>query len=126
MQIALARRARRSAARSIIVGRTGGDARAGDLGAVPGGCDNHQFSTPRLLKKRARLYARAGERVAGSIAAKAVELIRNESVREKMRAALAGWHAPRAAEEIAESIHAGDSRAFNDWMASKAGIGASR
>jgi len=33
-----------------------------------------------------------------------VELIRNESVREKMRAALAGWHAPRAAEEIAESI----------------------
>jgi hypothetical protein len=41
---------------------------------------------------------------AENFASKIVELLRNEDLRGKMRVALQGWQAPRAAEQIADSI----------------------
>jgi UDP-N-acetylglucosamine--N-acetylmuramyl-(pentapeptide) pyrophosphoryl-undecaprenol N-acetylglucosamine transferase len=71
----------------------------------PAAMDNHQYFNAQALEQTGA--ARVVEQNQGTpegLAAKTVELVRDEVVRAKMRAALQGWQAPRAAEQIADSI----------------------
>jgi UDP-N-acetylglucosamine--N-acetylmuramyl-(pentapeptide) pyrophosphoryl-undecaprenol N-acetylglucosamine transferase len=71
----------------------------------PAAADNHQFINARAFEKTgaAKLLEQKSstpEKVTEFLC----ELIENSVVREKMPAALAQWHAPKAAEQIAEII----------------------
>ncbi len=85
----------------------------------PAAMDNHQFYNARAFEETgaARLLEQKDatpERLANMVA----ELISNAVVRDEMQAALAKWHAPKAAEEIAEIILrkvAAEERRFPNW-----------
>ena len=71
----------------------------------PAAADNHQFFNALAFEKAgaAKLLEQKNstpEKVVNVL----TELIEDESVREKMQSALAQWHAPKAAEQIAENI----------------------
>jgi UDP-N-acetylglucosamine--N-acetylmuramyl-(pentapeptide) pyrophosphoryl-undecaprenol N-acetylglucosamine transferase len=71
----------------------------------PVATDNHQFHNARAFEMAGA--ARLLEQKAGtpeSLADLLLGLVRNAAVRESMQAALAQWHTPRAAEEIAETL----------------------
>jgi UDP-N-acetylglucosamine--N-acetylmuramyl-(pentapeptide) pyrophosphoryl-undecaprenol N-acetylglucosamine transferase len=72
---------------------------------LPTAAENHQFFNAAAFEKTgaARLLDQKNsplEKVAAEIA----ELMENESVRSQIQSALAQWHAPNAAAEIAEKI----------------------
>jgi UDP-N-acetylglucosamine--N-acetylmuramyl-(pentapeptide) pyrophosphoryl-undecaprenol N-acetylglucosamine transferase len=71
----------------------------------PAAADNHQFHNARAFETTgaARLIEQRNATPEG-IAVMLRELIENETARASMQAALARWHAPRAAAEIAENI----------------------
>jgi UDP-N-acetylglucosamine--N-acetylmuramyl-(pentapeptide) pyrophosphoryl-undecaprenol N-acetylglucosamine transferase len=71
----------------------------------PAATDNHQFYNARAFEETgaARLLEQKGA-TAESLVKTLSELVEDQSVRERMRQALAQWHAPRAAEDIAEAI----------------------
>jgi UDP-N-acetylglucosamine--N-acetylmuramyl-(pentapeptide) pyrophosphoryl-undecaprenol N-acetylglucosamine transferase len=71
----------------------------------PAAADNHQYHNARAFEVTgaARLLEQkdaAPEKVAAILR----ELIENEATRVSMQAALAQWHSPKAAEQIAENI----------------------
>jgi UDP-N-acetylglucosamine--N-acetylmuramyl-(pentapeptide) pyrophosphoryl-undecaprenol N-acetylglucosamine transferase len=71
----------------------------------PHAAENHQFHNARLFaeSRAARLLEQKDatpERVVGLLSG----LVENPAAREKMRIALTEWHAPKAAERIAETI----------------------
>ncbi len=71
----------------------------------PAATDNHQYFNAQAFEKTGA--ARIVEQKQGtpeSLTANTVELVRDERLRAKMRVALQGWQAPRAAEQIADSI----------------------
>ena len=72
---------------------------------LPKAADNHQFFNAAAFEKAgaAKLLDQKyspPEKVAAAIA----ELVENETVRSQIQTALAQWHAPHAAAEIAETI----------------------
>jgi UDP-N-acetylglucosamine--N-acetylmuramyl-(pentapeptide) pyrophosphoryl-undecaprenol N-acetylglucosamine transferase len=71
----------------------------------PAAADNHQFHNARAFETTgaARLLEQKNATPEG-VAAVLRELIENETARASLQTALARWHAPRAAEEIAENI----------------------
>jgi UDP-N-acetylglucosamine--N-acetylmuramyl-(pentapeptide) pyrophosphoryl-undecaprenol N-acetylglucosamine transferase len=71
----------------------------------PFATDNHQFYNARAFEATgaARLLEQAGASPEGLCQVLA-DLVQNGSIREQMQGALAQWHAPRAAEQIAEAI----------------------
>ncbi len=71
----------------------------------PAAADNHQFYNARAFEATgaARLLEQKGA-TAEKVAVAVAELIENDAALSQMRAALAQWHAPRAAEQIAENI----------------------
>lgn len=71
----------------------------------PAAADNHQFFNARAFEatRASRLLEQKGAR-AETLASLLVELMEDESSRATIQAALAQWHAPRAAEQIAETI----------------------
>ena len=71
----------------------------------PAAADNHQFYNARAFEATgaARLFEQKGA-TPETVAAAVVELIENRDALFQMRAALAQWHAPKAAEQIAENI----------------------
>jgi UDP-N-acetylglucosamine--N-acetylmuramyl-(pentapeptide) pyrophosphoryl-undecaprenol N-acetylglucosamine transferase len=71
----------------------------------PAATDNHQYLNALALERTGA--ARVVEQQQGtpeSLTAITVGLVRDDGLRAKMRVALQGWQAPRAAEEIADSI----------------------
>lgn len=71
----------------------------------PAATDNHQFHNARAFESSgaARLLEQANttpETLGGLL----TELMQNRAAREQMQGALAAWHAPRAADQIAEAI----------------------
>jgi len=71
----------------------------------PTAADNHQFVNARAFEKTgaAKLLEQknsAPEKVAAILS----ELVENETTRAKIQTALAQWHAPKAADQIAENI----------------------
>jgi len=71
----------------------------------PAAADNHQFHNARAyaITGAARLIEQKQATPEG-VAATLRELIGSETVRISMQTALARWHAPKAAEQIAENI----------------------
>jgi UDP-N-acetylglucosamine--N-acetylmuramyl-(pentapeptide) pyrophosphoryl-undecaprenol N-acetylglucosamine transferase len=71
----------------------------------PAAADNHQFVNARVFEKTgaARLLEQKNS-TPEKVAAILSELVESESVRSNMQSALAQWHAPKAAEQIAENI----------------------
>jgi UDP-N-acetylglucosamine--N-acetylmuramyl-(pentapeptide) pyrophosphoryl-undecaprenol N-acetylglucosamine transferase len=71
----------------------------------PAAADNHQFSNALAFEKTgaAKLLEQKNS-TPEKTAAILSELVENESVRSVMQSALAQWHAPGAAEQIAETI----------------------
>ena len=71
----------------------------------PAAADNHQFYNARAFEATgaARLFEQKGA-TPEKVAAAVVELIENRDALFQMRAALAQWHTPKAAEQIAEHI----------------------
>jgi UDP-N-acetylglucosamine--N-acetylmuramyl-(pentapeptide) pyrophosphoryl-undecaprenol N-acetylglucosamine transferase len=71
----------------------------------PAAADNHQFYNARALEATgaARLFEQKGA-TPEKVAAAVVELMENRDALFQMRAALARWHNPKAAEQIAENI----------------------
>ncbi|MBI3849040.1 MAG: undecaprenyldiphospho-muramoylpentapeptide beta-N-acetylglucosaminyltransferase [Verrucomicrobia bacterium] len=72
---------------------------------LPGAADNHQFYNARAFEETgaARLLeqrAATPEKLLRLI----LELVENAAARERMQTALASWHSPRAAEQIAECM----------------------
>jgi UDP-N-acetylglucosamine--N-acetylmuramyl-(pentapeptide) pyrophosphoryl-undecaprenol N-acetylglucosamine transferase len=71
----------------------------------PAATDNHQFHNARAFEATgaARLLEQKSA-TPETLAQLLLELIEKPSVHEKMRSALAQWHAPHAAEQIAEAM----------------------
>lgn len=71
----------------------------------PAATDNHQYFNALALEKTgAACLLEQKQATTEDLAVKVVELLRVETLRAKMRVALQGWQAPRAAEQIAECI----------------------
>ena len=71
----------------------------------PAAADNHQFHNARAFETTgaARLVEQKNATPAG-VVAMLDELVENETTRAAMQTALAHWHAPQAAEQIASTI----------------------
>jgi len=71
----------------------------------PTAADNHQFFNALAFEKTgaAKLLEQKNS-TPEKVAAILVELVESEMLRSTMRSALAQWHAPKAAEQIAENI----------------------
>jgi UDP-N-acetylglucosamine--N-acetylmuramyl-(pentapeptide) pyrophosphoryl-undecaprenol N-acetylglucosamine transferase len=71
----------------------------------PAATDNHQFYNARAFEETgaARLLEQNGA-TPETFGRLILELVGNTAARERMQAALAKWHTPRAAEQIAELI----------------------
>jgi UDP-N-acetylglucosamine--N-acetylmuramyl-(pentapeptide) pyrophosphoryl-undecaprenol N-acetylglucosamine transferase len=71
----------------------------------PAAAGNHQFFNARAFEATgaARLLEQK-DATPEKVAAMLRELVENETARRAMQTALAQWHAPRAAEQIAENI----------------------
>jgi UDP-N-acetylglucosamine--N-acetylmuramyl-(pentapeptide) pyrophosphoryl-undecaprenol N-acetylglucosamine transferase len=71
----------------------------------PAAADNHQFHNARAYEETgAALLLEQREATPDKVAGALRELMEDVGEREQMKAALANWHAPRAAEKIAELI----------------------
>jgi len=71
----------------------------------PAAADNHQFSNASAFEKSgAAMLLEQKNSTPEKIAAILVKLVEDETARPQMQSALAQWHAPKAAEQIAESI----------------------
>jgi UDP-N-acetylglucosamine--N-acetylmuramyl-(pentapeptide) pyrophosphoryl-undecaprenol N-acetylglucosamine transferase len=71
----------------------------------PQAADNHQFHNARAFDESgAGKLLEQGEATPEKVSALLRGLVEDVSVREKMKTALAGWHEPKAAEQIAELI----------------------
>jgi len=71
----------------------------------PAAADNHQFYNARAFEATgaARLFEQKSA-TPENVAAAVAELVENEVALAQMRAALAQWHSPKAAEQIADNI----------------------
>jgi UDP-N-acetylglucosamine--N-acetylmuramyl-(pentapeptide) pyrophosphoryl-undecaprenol N-acetylglucosamine transferase len=71
----------------------------------PTAADNHQFFNARAFEKTgAAKLLEQKKSTPDKVVAILSELVESEPVRSKMQSALAQWHAPKAAEQIAGSI----------------------
>ncbi|MGA2854603.1 MAG: undecaprenyldiphospho-muramoylpentapeptide beta-N-acetylglucosaminyltransferase [Verrucomicrobiota bacterium] len=71
----------------------------------PAAADNHQFFNASAFEKNgAAKVLEQKNSTPEKVAAILTELVENEATRSKMQSALAQWHAPKAAEQIAENI----------------------
>jgi UDP-N-acetylglucosamine--N-acetylmuramyl-(pentapeptide) pyrophosphoryl-undecaprenol N-acetylglucosamine transferase len=106
-------------AATIVVSRAGASSLA-EIAAVrlpsvlvpyPAAADNHQFFNAQAFERTgaARLLEQKNA-TSEKVAALLCELIEGLAARTKMQAALAQWHSPKAAEQIAESILAAIAR----------------
>ena len=100
-------------AATVAVSRSGASSLA-ELAAVrvasvlipfPAATDNHQFFNARAFEETgaARLLEQKAA-TAETLVRLMLELLEDSAVRERMQAALAKWHMPRAAEQIAETM----------------------
>ncbi len=71
----------------------------------PAATDNHQFHNASAFERSGAVKLLEQAKATPELLVKMIlEVAENQSSREKMRAALALWHKPNAAEEIAENI----------------------
>jgi UDP-N-acetylglucosamine--N-acetylmuramyl-(pentapeptide) pyrophosphoryl-undecaprenol N-acetylglucosamine transferase len=100
-------------AATVVVSRAGASSLA-EIAAMrlpsllvpfPAAADSHQFFNALAFEKTgaAKLLEQKNS-MPEKFAAILIDLVENEIAREKIQAALAQWHAPKAAEQIAENI----------------------
>jgi UDP-N-acetylglucosamine--N-acetylmuramyl-(pentapeptide) pyrophosphoryl-undecaprenol N-acetylglucosamine transferase len=88
----------------------------------PAAADNHQFHNARAFEKSGAAGLLEQKNAAPEkVAAILRELAENETARAAMRAALAHWHAPRAAEQIAANILNAVFRSADNFSAGSSG-----
>jgi UDP-N-acetylglucosamine--N-acetylmuramyl-(pentapeptide) pyrophosphoryl-undecaprenol N-acetylglucosamine transferase len=87
----------------------------------PAAADNHQFFNASAFEKTgaAKLLEQKTS-TPEKVAAILTEMIENEAARSKMQSALAQWHAPKAAEQIADGILSAVARQQEKMVHSKA------
>jgi UDP-N-acetylglucosamine--N-acetylmuramyl-(pentapeptide) pyrophosphoryl-undecaprenol N-acetylglucosamine transferase len=98
---------------SAVVSRAGASSLA-ELAAMrlpsllvpfPQAADNHQFHNAKsFVETGAAKMLEQKDATPEKVCSLLLELVENADAREKMRAALAQWHAPKAASQIAEMI----------------------
>ncbi|MBC8095265.1 MAG: UDP-N-acetylglucosamine--N-acetylmuramyl-(pentapeptide) pyrophosphoryl-undecaprenol N-acetylglucosamine transferase, partial [Akkermansiaceae bacterium] len=103
-------------AATVAISRAGASSLA-ELAAVrvptvlvpfPAATDNHQFHNARAFEETgAGCLLEQKSATPGTLVKLAVDLIQDSAAREKMQTALAKWDAPKAAEQIAETMLAG-------------------
>ena len=74
---------------------------------LPTAADNHQFFNALALEKAGAAKMVEQKSSPEQVAALLAELVGEEAARQKLQAALAPWHAPEAAGQIAENILSG-------------------
>jgi UDP-N-acetylglucosamine--N-acetylmuramyl-(pentapeptide) pyrophosphoryl-undecaprenol N-acetylglucosamine transferase len=109
-------------AATVVVSRAGASSLA-EMAAVrrpsllvplPTAADNHQFFNARALEKTGAARRLEQENTTPeTVAAQLAELVGDETVRQKMVAALVPWHAPQSAAQIAEAILSGLGENFS-------------
>ena len=119
-------------AATISVSRTGASSLA-EIAAMrlpsllvpfPAAADNHQFfNASAFVKTGAAKLLEQKDSMPEKTAAILAELVENKVARSKMQAALAQWHAPRAAEQIAEIVLAAIARQQEVMATKKSGCG---
>jgi UDP-N-acetylglucosamine--N-acetylmuramyl-(pentapeptide) pyrophosphoryl-undecaprenol N-acetylglucosamine transferase len=89
----------------------------------PAAADNHQFVNASAFEKTgaAKLLEQKNS-TPEKVAAILNELVEDETVRAKMQSALAQWHAPKAAEQIAENILSAIFRSADSLSASPCSV----
>jgi len=93
----------------------------------PAAADNHQFFNATAFEKTgaAKLLEQKNA-TPEKVAAILCELVENESVRMKMQSSLAQWHAPKAAEQIAENILLSVMQRWGESLSSPESIGSKK
>jgi UDP-N-acetylglucosamine--N-acetylmuramyl-(pentapeptide) pyrophosphoryl-undecaprenol N-acetylglucosamine transferase len=71
---------------------------------LPTAADNHQFFNARAFEKTGAAKLLEQKSSPEKVAALLAELVGDEAVRQKIQSALAQWHAPEAAGQIAQNI----------------------
>jgi UDP-N-acetylglucosamine--N-acetylmuramyl-(pentapeptide) pyrophosphoryl-undecaprenol N-acetylglucosamine transferase len=109
-------------AATVVVSRAGASSLA-EMAAVrrpsllvplPTAADNHQFFNARAFEKTGAARRLEQENTAPeTVAAQLAELVGDETARRNMAAALAPWHAPQSAAQIAEAILSGLGAKFS-------------
>jgi UDP-N-acetylglucosamine--N-acetylmuramyl-(pentapeptide) pyrophosphoryl-undecaprenol N-acetylglucosamine transferase len=109
-------------AATVVVSRAGASSLA-EMAAVrrpsllvplPTAADNHQFFNARAFEKTGAARRLEQENTTPeTVAAQLAELVGDETARQKMVAALAQWHAPQSAAQIAEAILSGLGKNFS-------------
>ena len=90
----------------------------------PAAADNHQFFNAGAFEKTgAALMLEQKKSTPEKVAAVLAGLVEDETARSKMQSALAQWHAPKAAEQIAEIMLAAIARQPAAAAAKKPGCG---
>jgi UDP-N-acetylglucosamine--N-acetylmuramyl-(pentapeptide) pyrophosphoryl-undecaprenol N-acetylglucosamine transferase len=90
----------------------------------PAAADNHQvFNASAFEKTGAAMLLEQKNSTPEKVAAILTKLVEDETARSKMQSALAQWHAPRAAEQIAEIMLAAIARHPETAAAKKSGCG---
>lgn len=80
---------------------------------LPTAADNHQFFNALALEKTGAAKMVEQKSAPEKTAALLAEIVGDETVRQKIQAALTQWHAPGAAEQIAENILSGLGEKFS-------------
>jgi UDP-N-acetylglucosamine--N-acetylmuramyl-(pentapeptide) pyrophosphoryl-undecaprenol N-acetylglucosamine transferase len=90
----------------------------------PAAADNHQFFNASAFEKTgAAMLLEQKNSTPEKVAAILTELVEDETARSKVQSALAQWHAPRAAEQIAEIMLASIARQPEMATAKNSGCG---
>jgi UDP-N-acetylglucosamine--N-acetylmuramyl-(pentapeptide) pyrophosphoryl-undecaprenol N-acetylglucosamine transferase len=90
----------------------------------PAAADNHQLSNARAFERTgAAMLLEQINSTPEKVAAILSNLVEDETTRSKIQSALAQWHAPRAAEQIAEIMLASIARQPEMATAKKSGCG---
>ena len=90
----------------------------------PAAADNHQFFNASAFEKTgAAMLLEQKKSTPEKVAEILVKLVEDETTRSQMQSALAQWHAPKAAEQIAEAVMEAVARRQEMAAAKKSGCG---
>ena len=93
----------------------------------PAATDNHQFHNARAFEHSGSAKLLEQSKATPELLAQMIlELVENQNAREKIRTALAAWHKPNAAEEIAENILSAMRRSADSRVHAKNSVSETR
>ena len=123
------------AATTVAISRAGASAlaefaamqTAAILIPFPAATDNHQFHNARAFEQSGSAKLLEQTKAMPELLAQMIlELVENQTARDKIRTALAAWHKPNAAEEIAENILSAMRRSADSRVRAKTSVSETR